>query len=751
MALINANRLLSPSVKKISPDSLKPIGERDSSSANEIYIIKRKILNIESFLSKQIRDTNNREKKSKIKSEYERRKKNEEELKLRKKSFIGKTLGDILPKTGIIDNIKNFLTWLFIGWVFKTLYNFRDYLSKLSFLANLIKPVINFFTYLTGAIFQRLVKFVEISYDIKDKFRNIIKSIGGEPFAEKFDSFSKALDTFLNLILFLGIGFATKIPSLLRRSSAEAAKKITKSVTTKAGERVAKESVRRFIRRYGEQAALKKFGETAVKSSGKKFARSALERSARSAAAAALGKAGLRSAVKAIKPLVSRLPLIGGIVEFALSWALGDPVGRAAFKGIGSVLVGAIGTIVGGPLGALLGGIAGAEIAGFLYDIIFRGEKEKKKRVKKSKKSKKPGEPKQPGEDQEDEEDERYGKKSPSPDSLLPIVTDEIVGYVGSTGDSSGPHIHIETGDGYGGAGGNIPRDVYDNIIVDGRPLSSYSMGDGLDAGRNHKGFDFPIRSGAPITLRGGLKFIEYDSGYNAGYGNSLIIADQSGRKYLIGHLSSGPSNIQELKKKQNQKKKKTTTPKPTKSSEPDLKPASVKQSGIASWYGPGFYGNETANGEIFTGQDMTAAHPTLPFGTMVTVTDKDTGKSIKVRINDRGPFAVDSEGKAIYPLRPHPTRVIDLSETARDALGGKGLTNVDLSYKGGGLITKDKKIKDMSNINSYASYNKEQYVYVVRTLIKENPSSYFSGGSQSYTSFDGLNNNTTPNSNLYR
>lgn len=750
MALINANKLLLPSSKKISSDSLKPIEKDERNfSANEILIIKRKVLNIESFLSKQIKDTNNRERKSRIKSEYERRKKREEELKLRKKSFIGKTLGDILPKTGIIDNIKNFLTWLFIGWVFKTLYNFRKYLSKLSFLANLIKPVINFFTYLTGAIFQRIVKFIEISYDIKDKFRNIIKSIGGEPFAEKFDSFSKALDTFLNLILFLGIGFATKIPNLLRRSSVEATKRVAKSVTTKTGERVAKESVRRFIRRYGERAALRKFGESAVQSSGKKFARSALERSARSAAAATLGRSGLRSAVKAIKPLVSRLPLIGGIVEFALSWALGDPIGRAAFKGIGSVLVGAIGTIVGGPLGAFLGGMAGAEIAGFLYDIIFRGEKEKKKRIKKDKKSKKSKEPEESTEIEE--EDERYGKKSPSPDSLLPIVTDEIVGYVGSTGDSSGPHIHIETGDGYRGAGGNIPRDVYDNIIVDGKPLSSYPMGDGLDAGRNHKGFDFPIRYGAPITLRGGLKFVEYDYGYNAGYGNSLIIADQSGRVYLIGHLSSGPSNIQELKKKQDQKKKKTTTTKPTQSPEPDLKPASVKQSGIASWYGPGFYGNKTANGEIFTGQDMTAAHPTLPFGTMVTVTDKDTGKSIKVRINDRGPFAVDKEGKVIYPLRPHPTRVIDLSETAKDELGGKGLTNVDLSYKGGGLITKDKKFKDISNINSYASYNKEQYVYVVRTLIKENSSSYSSGGSQSYTTFDGLNNNITPNSNLYR
>ena len=120
----------------------------------------------------------------------------------------------------------------------------------------------------------------------------------------------------------------------------------------------------------------------------------------------------------------------------------------------------------------------------------------------------------------------------------------KVVGRIGSTGRSSGPHLHIETGNGYGGAGGYIPQNVMDNIIVDGRPLSSYAMGEGLGAGRNHRGFDYPIRRGAPITLKGNLKLSEYDGGYNAGYGNSIIITDSNGRQYLLGHLSSGPEGI---------------------------------------------------------------------------------------------------------------------------------------------------------------------------------------------------------------
>ena len=61
---------------------------------------------------------------------------------------------------------------------------------------------------------------------------------------------------------------------------------------------------------------------------------------------------------------------------------------------------------------------------------------------------------------------------------------------------------------------------------------------------------------------------------------------------------------------------------------------------GTASWYGPGFDGNPTSSGEIYDVSQMTAAHQTLPLGTRVVVTNLASGKSIEVRINDRGPFA---------------------------------------------------------------------------------------------------------------
>jgi len=68
-------------------------------------------------------------------------------------------------------------------------------------------------------------------------------------------------------------------------------------------------------------------------------------------------------------------------------------------------------------------------------------------------------------------------------------------------------------------------------------------------------------------------------------------------------------------------------------------------QTGIASWYGPGFHGQPTSSGEVYDQRGLSAAHPTLPLGTLVRVTNLDNGRSVDVRVNDRGPFA---KGRAI-------------------------------------------------------------------------------------------------------
>ncbi len=95
-------------------------------------------------------------------------------------------------------------------------------------------------------------------------------------------------------------------------------------------------------------------------------------------------------------------------------------------------------------------------------------------------------------------------------------------------------------------------------------------------------------------------------------------------------------------------------------------------QTGIASWYGPGFHGRRTANGEIYDQFALTAAHQTLPHGTLLRVTNLTNQRAVQVRVNDRGPFVDD--------------RIIDLSYTAARQLDmiGPGVVPVRIDVLGG-------------------------------------------------------------------
>jgi len=90
--------------------------------------------------------------------------------------------------------------------------------------------------------------------------------------------------------------------------------------------------------------------------------------------------------------------------------------------------------------------------------------------------------------------------------------------------------------------------------------------------------------------------------------------------------------------------------------SPPEVDPVISVEHGMASWYGPGFHGRQTASGEVFDRNEMTAAHRDLPLPSFVRVTNLDNGRSVILRVNDRGPVSSDL--------------VIDVSEEAAEELG---------------------------------------------------------------------------------
>ena len=138
----------------------------------------------------------------------------------------------------------------------------------------------------------------------------------------------------------------------------------------------------------------------------------------------------------------------------------------------------------------------------------------------------------------------------------LKVEPDEVIGTVGYTGYTEpegieGSHIHIENMDNYENG---IPQGVKYSILVNGVPMPQKlkrTSGIGWRWGKMHKGEDFAGDPDQPITLTGGLKFKQFIPDRGDGYGNRVLIEDPDGVVYSLNHLNAGPTNINELVKKQ--------------------------------------------------------------------------------------------------------------------------------------------------------------------------------------------------------
>ena len=158
---------------------------------------------------------------------------------------------------------------------------------------------------------------------------------------------------------------------------------------------------------------------------------------------------------------------------------------------------------------------------------------------------------------------------------------------------------------------------------------------------------------------------------FAVGQGSSAMAASDSENRSSLPSGSSDPDRKLAIREHAE------TEPATGASSTPDTSapvvPRTIQQvplavtRGQASWYGPGFFGNRTASGEVLRPGTLTAAHRSLPFGTRVRVTNLFNGRSAVVRINDRGPF--------------HGRRVIDLAHGAAGHLGliSSGVADVKL------------------------------------------------------------------------
>jgi murein DD-endopeptidase MepM/ murein hydrolase activator NlpD len=424
MNKIDSNKLLSPSKnsaiqKKIDSSVLVPyknikistkkinLGKKtgeekgDDELIKTISSIKESLLQIESLLKNNSNILARKLKRDKKDKENERRKEKETNLETKKsdKDKFPNLKKPNLPRTGIFDYIKNFLTWVIIGRAFVL---FSKYLPKLLEFVKYLTPLYDFVKTITGALFNGLVTFVEWTDKAQKKLREVVGSLGGEPFQKAFDDFGGALTTFMNLALIAGmatmggsdLGVGDALDDIDPDGKKPKGSRRRPGVTTSGGRRAGRPGLRNPLRQRpkitgtpGLRNPLRQRPKVTgtpglnnplkqrPKITGATNAPANVPKLPPSAGSA--GKLGAKALLKTVRPILRGM-IIGGLIDFGLSVALGEDPGRAAFGAIGATLLGTIGGILGGPaapLTALAGGALGDWAGRKLYDAFFSGQK----------------------------------------------------------------------------------------------------------------------------------------------------------------------------------------------------------------------------------------------------------------------------------------------------------------------------------------------------------------------------------------
>jgi len=207
-----SNQLLVPRRTFLRPQSPDPgrsksilSKDKDDGLLGNIISMKKKVIKIESLLKRDKKFFADEEKGKRKEEEKEKRLKKEEEKETKNRSnFFGKLAKKITPRTGILDWIQNFISWILIGSLFDTFYKMIPAILQI---VKILEPLYNFFETFVGVLFEGIVTFIDLGYKGYDAVKNVLKTLGGEPFAKAFDDFSGALNKLLNLGIILAMAY----------------------------------------------------------------------------------------------------------------------------------------------------------------------------------------------------------------------------------------------------------------------------------------------------------------------------------------------------------------------------------------------------------------------------------------------------------------------------------------------------------------------------------------------------------------
>lgn len=401
MAVIDSKKLLPQSTKTISilvPKSSVEIAspsvstkilqpaDKPATGGGSLVVVE-KLIKIDDILKDTLKVKKDREKTEDKEEEKEERQKREANLeKDKNKKKKSKNLFSI-PKNPGLEWLSNWLTWTLAGFLFNNFKGLLDYLAPIW--NNVIKPLGAILYGIFTGIVKGVVTFIDLGYKAYKSIEGMVEGLGGEDAKNAFNDMSGALTTVLNgAIIALMIAASTGGGPRPGGGGTKPGRGGTPrpgtggrpKVTTSGGGRAGGTGFRNPFRAR-PTVSQGGAGTRVTQAVGNRVTGRGAARVTTGAGGRVAGRMGLKAAGRALKPILGRLPIVGGLIEFLISWAMGDPIGKAAFRGVGATLFAALGGIIGSvvpvfgtAIGAALGGFAGGEAGGLLYDVMFGGK-----------------------------------------------------------------------------------------------------------------------------------------------------------------------------------------------------------------------------------------------------------------------------------------------------------------------------------------------------------------------------------------